>query len=40
VPKQYEWLNLDSEAGQEYFALMELAGAFAKVNHDRGTRAI
>jgi tRNA-splicing ligase RtcB len=34
VPKQYEWLNLDSEAGQEYFALMELAGAFAKANHD------
>ena len=30
----YEWLDLDSEAGQEYWSAMELAGAFAQANHE------
>jgi tRNA-splicing ligase RtcB len=34
VPKMYEWLDLDAEAGQEYWAAMELAGAFAQANHE------
>jgi tRNA-splicing ligase RtcB len=33
VPKMYEWLSLDSEAGQEYWQAMELAGDFAQANH-------
>jgi tRNA-splicing ligase RtcB len=34
VPKMYEWLDLDGEAGQEYWQAMELAGAFAQANHE------
>lgn len=34
VPRMYEWLDLDSEAGQEYWQAMELAGAFAQANHE------
>jgi len=34
VPKMYEWLDLDAEAGQEYWQAMELAGAFAQANHE------
>ena len=34
VPKMYEWLDLDREVGQEYWAAMELAGAFAQANHE------
>jgi len=34
IPHMYEWLDLDGEAGQEYWAAMELAGAFAKANHE------
>lgn len=34
VPKMYEWLDLDREAGQEYWAAMELAGAYARANHE------
>jgi tRNA-splicing ligase RtcB (3'-phosphate/5'-hydroxy nucleic acid ligase) len=34
VPKMYEWLDLDGEPGQEYWAAMELAGAFAQANHE------
>lgn len=34
VPRMYEWLDLDTEAGQEYWAAMELAGAFAEANHE------
>ncbi|HUE72781.1 MAG TPA: RtcB family protein [Pirellulaceae bacterium] len=40
LPKQYEqfgrlaWLNLDSEAGQEYWAAMNLMGDYAAANHD------
>jgi tRNA-splicing ligase RtcB len=33
VPRYYEWLDLESEAGQEYWTSMELAGAFASANH-------
>jgi tRNA-splicing ligase RtcB len=34
VPKMYEWLSLEGEAGQEYWQAMELAGAFAQANHE------
>ncbi|HEU5101459.1 MAG TPA: RtcB family protein, partial [Roseiflexaceae bacterium] len=34
VPKMYEWLDLDGEAGQEYWQAMELSGAFAQANHE------
>lgn len=40
LPKQYEdvgrlaWLSLDSEAGQEYWAAMNLMGDYAAANHD------
>ncbi len=36
LPKQYQelaWLNLDTEAGQEYWTAMQLAGDFATANH-------
>lgn len=33
VPRFYEWLDLDREAGQEYWTAMELCGAFASANH-------
>ena len=36
LPKQYQelaWLDLDSEAGQEYWLAMQLAGDFASANH-------
>ncbi|NTV65866.1 MAG: RtcB family protein [Oscillochloris sp.] len=33
VPRYYEWLDLESEAGQEYWTAMELCGAFASANH-------
>ena len=31
--RQLAWLSLDSEAGQEYWLSMELAGRFASANH-------
>lgn len=34
VPRMYEWLSLDGEAGQEYWQAMELAGDFARANHE------
>ena len=40
LPKQYEdlgrlaWLDLDTEAGQEYWAAMNLMGDYAAANHD------
>ncbi|MBI2941319.1 MAG: RtcB family protein [Chloroflexi bacterium] len=34
VPRMYEWLDLDSQPGQDYWTAMELAGAFAKANHE------
>ena len=34
VPKMYEWLSLETEAGQEYWSAMELAGDFAQANHE------
>ena len=30
----FAWLNLDSEAGQQYWTCMELAGAYSAANHD------
>jgi tRNA-splicing ligase RtcB len=37
LPKKYQelaWLNLDSEAGQEYWHAMQVAGGFAAANHE------
>ena len=37
LPRQagpFAWLTLDSEAGQEYWKCMELAGAYSAANHD------
>lgn len=40
LPKRYEdlgrlaWLDLDSDAGQEYWAAMNLMGDYASANHD------
>jgi tRNA-splicing ligase RtcB len=34
VPRTYEWLALDSQAGQEYYHAMQLAGDFAQANHE------
>lgn len=33
--KSLAWLDMDSEAGQEYWLSMNLAGAYAKACHDR-----
>ncbi|WP_129627908.1 RtcB family protein [Candidatus Oscillochloris fontis] len=33
VPRFYEWLDLEREAGQEYWNAMELCGAYASANH-------
>ena len=30
----FAWLSLDSEAGQQYWTCMELAGAYSAANHD------
>ena len=34
VPKMYEWLSLDTDAGREYWSAMELAGDFAQASHE------
>ena len=37
LPRQagpFAWLSLDSEAGQEYWVCMEIAGAYSSANHD------
>lgn len=34
VPARYEWLAVDSEGGQQYLHAMELAGDFARANHE------
>ena len=34
IPKFYEWLDLDGDAGREYWQAMELAGDFAQANHE------
>ena len=34
VPKMYEWLSLDADIGREYWSAMELAGDFARANHE------
>lgn len=33
--QHFAWLNLDTEVGQEYWVSMNLAGDFAKANHER-----
>jgi tRNA-splicing ligase RtcB len=33
IPKDYEWLTLNSEIGQEYWAVMQLMGRYAQANH-------
>ena len=33
IPKGYEWLDMDTEEGQEYFNVMGLMGDYAKANH-------
>ncbi|MEK6222556.1 MAG: RtcB family protein [Chloroflexota bacterium] len=33
VPKQYGWLELDTELGQEYWNAMQLMGEYAYTNH-------
>lgn len=38
LPKEYRqlaWLSLDSEEGQEYWAAMQLSGAYASANHQQ-----
>ena len=34
VPKRYEWLDLDGDAGQEYWTAMTLAGDYALACHE------
>ena len=34
VPKRYEWLDLDGDAGREYWAAMTLAGDYALACHE------
>lgn len=34
VPKMYEWLDMETDMGREYWAAMELAGDFAQANHE------
>lgn len=34
VPKMYEWLDLDGDAGREYWEAMTLAGDFAQACHE------
>lgn len=37
LPRQagpFAWLNIDSEAGQEYWKCMEIAGEYSAANHD------
>lgn len=34
VPKRYEWLDLDGDAGREYWAAMTLAGDYARACHE------
>ncbi|MCA9836813.1 MAG: RtcB family protein [Trueperaceae bacterium] len=34
IPKGYEWLSLEEDAGKEYWLSMELMGDYAKANHD------
>ena len=33
IPHDYEWLPLDSEAGKEYWQVMQLMGRYAQANH-------
>jgi tRNA-splicing ligase RtcB len=33
IPKGYEWLTLEADAGREYLHVMELMGRYAQANH-------
>jgi tRNA-splicing ligase RtcB (3'-phosphate/5'-hydroxy nucleic acid ligase) len=33
IPRGYEWFSMDSEAGQEYWEVMQLMGRYARANH-------
>jgi len=33
IPNGYEWMPLDTEAGQEYWRVMQLMGRYAQANH-------
>ena len=33
VPKGYEWLDINTEAGEEYWMVMNLMGRYAQANH-------
>jgi len=33
IPKGYEWLNIQSDAGREYWNVMRLMGYYAQANH-------
>lgn len=33
IPKGYEWLAMDTDAGREYWEAMELMGLYAQANH-------
>jgi tRNA-splicing ligase RtcB len=33
IPKEYEWLNAQSDAGREYWQVMQLMGRYAQANH-------
>ncbi len=34
IPKNYEWLPMDSELGQEYWKVIQTMGDYAKANHE------
>lgn len=34
IPKNYAWLDLDHEAGHEYWQVMQLMGKYASANHE------
>ncbi|MEM7034444.1 MAG: RtcB family protein, partial [Chloroflexota bacterium] len=33
IPKEYAWLSIDDDAGQEYLDVMRLMGRYAQANH-------
>ncbi|GIK40346.1 MAG: RNA-splicing ligase RtcB [Chloroflexota bacterium] len=33
IPKDYEWLGIDTDPGREYLAVMNLMGSYAEANH-------
>lgn len=34
IPKGYGWLNMDTDAGKEYWSVMQLMGDYALANHE------